>query len=102
MSPMAGINFLDVNLSTDVQLPRLARPDKILSVLDFFREAYDGEGTSHWPSKTAEWFIVRLITRVLVVPHLNSAGITIPIIQKAYLPLVRDLVCRHKNYSSTT
>lgn len=91
MSPMTGINFLKLELSEDVQLAPSLRSEQPLSVLEHLKKAFADEGTKMWPSKTAEWFAVRLITKVLVVPHSHGDN-TIPNIQKAYLPLVRDLV----------
>ena len=72
-------------------------PRKHCRFLNYLREAYASDGTKNWPSKTAEWFVVRLITKVLIVPHGLHSGSTIPNMQKAYLPLVRDLVCKLTN-----
>ena len=95
ISPTAGVNFLDVGMSKWIQKPTHVGGfhDKDASVIEFLRNAYKDSGTKHWPSQTAAWFLVRLITKVLVVPHSRHTGNTIPEIQKAYLPLVRDLVC---------
>ena len=95
MSPTAGISFPDISLPEVIQKPPNAGAEgESLNVLEYLRNAYHGTGTDTWPAKTAEWFVVRLITKVLVVPHGLHSGSTIPEIQKAYLPLVRDLVCR--------
>ncbi len=94
MSPTAGVSFLDITLPEEVQVPPHAKTEsESVNVLEYLRNAYANTGTDTWPSKSVEWFLVRLITKVLVVPHGLHSGSTIPEIQKAYLPLVRDLVC---------
>ena len=104
MSPTAGASFLDISLPREVQVPPTAGAEsESVNVLEHLRKTYVKSGTDTWPSKSAAWFLVHLITKVLVVPHgLGSgsttrlhSGNTIPEIQKAYLPLARDLVCLH-------
>ena len=94
MSPTAGVSFLDTKLPEKVQVPsNTSTESESVNVLEFLRHTYANTGTNTWPSKSVEWFLVRLITKVLVVPHGWHSGSTIPEIQNAYLPLVRDLVC---------
>lgn len=93
MSPTAGVSFLDIGLPQEAQIPPNADADlQSLSVLEYLREVYSDTGTDTWPSKTSEWFLVRLVTKILVVPHGLHSGSTIPEVQDAYLPLVRGLV----------
>ena len=93
MSPTAGINFLDRNMLQDIQVrpgTRAAVDDT--SFVGAFMKRYCTSGTKHWPAKTPEWFIVDMITQLLITPHSLATGRTVPEIQNAYLPLVRDLV----------
>ena len=94
MSPTAGVSFLDVRMSEWLQRsPHEGIKSGEASVIEYLRRVYDGDGCKKWPSRTAAWLSVRLITKVLVVPHGRHTVRTIAEIQKAYLPLVRDLVC---------
>ena len=61
-------------------------------VIEFLREEYKVRGSQDWPSRSAAWLLVRLMTKLMCVPHGRHSGRTVPEIQKAYLPLVRDLV----------
>ena len=61
-------------------------------VVEFLRRTYEERGTMDWSSRTAGWLLVRLMTKLLCVPHGPHSGRTVPEIQQAYLPLVRDLV----------
>lgn len=89
MSPTAGISFPDINLPEKVLVPPNAGAgSESDNVLEFLRNAYAKTGTDTWPSKSVEWLSVRLMTKVLVIPHGLHADSTIPEIQKAYLPLV--------------
>ena len=95
MSPTAGVSFLDINLPKEIQVPPNANTEsESVNVLEHLRKVYADTGTDTWPSKSVEWFLVRLIAEILVVPHGLYSGSTIPEIQNAYLPLVRDLVCQ--------
>lgn len=94
MSSSASVYFLDVGMDQWIQKPpKEAMDAEEANVFEYLRQAYAKAGTKDWPFKTAEWFLVRLMTKVLVVPHGRHEGRTIPEIQKAYLPLLRDLVC---------
>lgn len=93
MSPTTGMSF-DIILREEVQVPPKAGAEsESVNVLEYLRDAYAMNGTDTWPSKSVECFLVRLITKVLVVPHGLHSGSSVQEIQKAYLPLVRDLVC---------
>lgn len=94
MSPTAGVSFPSINITEELRVPPTTGAiSESLHVLQYLREAYAKTGTDTWPSRFAEWFLIRLITKVLVVSHDLHSGGTTPEIQKAYLPLVRDLVC---------
>ena len=98
MSPTAGVSFLErAALQNIQQKPGTRVADDMNSFLGNFIRKYSESGSSPcgtqtWPVKSAEWFIVDMLTQLLITPHGSATGRTVPEIQNAYLPLVRDLV----------
>ena len=93
MSPTAGISFLDRAFLQEVRTrPGTRAANDEMSFIRSFMTKYHKAGTKSWPAKTSEWFIVNMLTQLQITPHSLPTGRTIPEIQNAYLPLVRDLV----------
>ena len=93
MSPTAGISFLDRTYLQEIRSrPSLRAENEQASFIGSFMRRYSTSGTETWPVKTPEWFIVDMLTQLLLTPHTPPTGRTVPEIQNAYLPLVRDLV----------
>ena len=93
MSPIAGISYLDRALLQDIHTrPGARAANDRASFIGHFIDQYSASGTDAWPAKSAEWFIVDMLTKLLETPRSLGTGRTIPGIQNAYLPLVRDLV----------
>ena len=93
MSPTTSVSFLDVNMTEWTgKPPSEATGAAEAYVVEFLRQAYQERGSMDWSSKTGGWLLVRLMTKLLCVPHGPHSGRTVPEIQQAYLPLVRDLV----------
>ena len=93
MSPTAGISFLDRAFLQEIgRRPGVRAENEQASFIGSFMQRYSVSGTRTWPIKTPEWFIVDMLTQLLITPHTPPTGRTVPEIQNAYLPLVRDLV----------
>ena len=96
MSPTAGISFLDRIFLQEIQTRSSTRAvnEEAAFIGDYLNRC-SKSGTRYWPAKTTEWFVIAMLTQLLVTPHSLHTGRTIPEIQNAYLPLVRDLVSAH-------
>jgi len=93
MSPTAGISFLDRTILQEIQMrPGTRAANEEASFIGDYMNRYSKSGTNNWPTKTPEWFIVDMLTQLLITPHSLPTGRTVPEIQNAYLPLVRELV----------
>lgn len=93
LSPLAGINYLDKSGLQEIQLrpgTRAAR-DKA-SFIAYFMEKYTESGTADWPIKSTVWFVVELLTQLLMTPRQIYSGTPVPNIPSAYTPSVRDMV----------
>ncbi|KAL8898273.1 MAG: hypothetical protein Q9207_006790 [Kuettlingeria erythrocarpa] len=87
-----GTAYLDRDRLQEIQLrpgTRAARDET--SFLGYFMKNYAHSGTEHWPIKSTTWFVVEMLTQLLVTPHRSSSGTPVPDMQSAYTPSVRDL-----------
>ena len=90
MSPISGISYLDRAALHNIQANPGTRAAKDkASFIRTFMDKYSSSGTADWPCKSPEYFIVDMLTELLPTPLSLR---TVPEIQKAYLPLVRELV----------
>lgn len=69
----------EFTLLEEFQVPSNAGAEiESLNVLEYLRYTYAKNGTDTWPSKSAECFLVRLTTKVLVDPHGLHTDSTVP------------------------
>ena len=97
MSPTTSVSFLDLRMSHWIRKPphesTNSKEAEDAYVVEFLRQSYKKSGSVDWPSAAANWLFVRILTKCIAVPHGHHSGRTIPEVQKAYIPLVRELVC---------
>ncbi|KAL8979369.1 MAG: hypothetical protein Q9205_005279 [Flavoplaca limonia] len=95
MSPLAGVNYLNKNNLQEIQSrPGTRAANDRPSFIRFFMQKYRQSGTTQWPIKSTEWFIVELLTQLLITPCHSSWSAPVPGIQNAYAPAVRELKSR--------
>ena len=92
LSPMAGVNFLDKNLSQHLSEPVNAIFDNENAFApSCVFAAFADQGTSTWHRRTVEWFVTYLITEVGVTPHSHRQGFNAPELDNAYQAVIQDL-----------
>ena len=90
---MAGVNYLDKNLSRYITEPLDAMFDNDdASAVGHVFHAFANGGTSTWHRRTTEWFLVYLLTEVGCTPHSVRQGFNAPPMENAYSVVVQDLV----------
>ncbi|KAL8875096.1 MAG: hypothetical protein Q9198_006499 [Flavoplaca austrocitrina] len=95
MSPLAGVNYLNKNNLQEIQSrPGTRAANDRPSFIRFFMQKYRQSGTTQWPIKSTEWFVVELLTQLLITPCHSSWSAPVPGIQNAYAPAVRELKSR--------
>lgn len=62
------------------------------SVLTSIYQRFSSGGTKRWPTKSVEWLLIYIITEFQSTPNTLFGRGTVPEIQDAYRPVVRDLV----------
>lgn len=93
-SPSVGLNYPDLEFAQFFEsFPNFNVEDDSYSALEHIRRRWESEGTASWGSKTVHWLMIFLITELEATPRNYNRGRTVPDIQSAYLPVVRDLVC---------
>ena len=93
MSPAAGVDYLNTNLTYYLELSRedLSQESFASATAQIFRE-FSETGTQTWSRKNVEWFLVYLITEVGVTPHNIRQGYSVPSLMDAYDSIVHELV----------
>ncbi|KAL8823570.1 MAG: hypothetical protein Q9191_005733, partial [Dirinaria sp. TL-2023a] len=92
LSPMAGVNYLDKNLSQYLSEPLDAMFDNDdASAVGHVFQAFAEKGTRTWHRRTTEWFLVYLLTEVGCTPHSIRQGFNAPPMENAYSVVVQDL-----------
>ncbi|KAI4269764.1 MAG: hypothetical protein LQ337_007085 [Flavoplaca oasis] len=95
MSPLAGVNYLNKSNLQEIQSrPGTRAANDRPSFIRFFMQKYRQTGTAQWPIKSTEWFVVELLTQLLITPCHSSWSAPVPGIQNAYAPAVRELKSR--------
>ncbi|KAL8670641.1 MAG: hypothetical protein Q9168_004835 [Polycauliona sp. 1 TL-2023] len=98
MSPLAGINYLNKTNMQDLQFRTGSRAaNDHASFINSFMRRYRETGTALWPIKSTEWFVLELLTQLLVTPCQSRSSKSIPGIQNAYIPSARELRSRQTN-----
>ena len=96
MSPSAGVNYINNNLSNEIQIPFKPRLEEAHeSVLEVIRRKYSTKSESGLFLVDVRCLLVDLIAEYESTP--TARGETITDIQHAYLPIVRDLVSLHSS-----
>src|SRR6187551_1240546 len=93
MSPAAGVDYLNTNLSHYLAMSRddLCQEHFASAVAQVFLE-FSESGTRTWYRKNVEWFLVYLITEVAATPHNIRQGYSVPSLMDAYDAIVHELV----------
>ncbi|KAL9628878.1 MAG: hypothetical protein Q9204_005599 [Flavoplaca sp. TL-2023a] len=95
MSPLAGVNYLNRSNLQEIQSrPGTRAANDRPSFIRYFMQKYRQTGTTQWPIKSTEWFVVELLTQLLITPCHSSWSAPVPGIQNAYAPAVRELKSR--------
>lgn len=96
MSRDAGVHFLDRHLNEYLAFSRQGREDfEDSSVFGFMFERFQNIGASLWPMKTVEYFLVYLLTEIVVTPHTLRQGHNSMTLVAAYERIVERLVCQN-------
>ena len=92
LSPMAGVNYLDKNLSRHLSEPldTVFYNDNASAVGHVF-QAFSEQGSATWHRRTVEWFLVYLLTEVGCTPHNIRQGCNAPTLEMAYSTVIQDL-----------
>ena len=92
LSPMAGVNYLDKNLSRHLSEPldTVFYNDNASAVGHVF-QAFAEHGSATWHRRTVEWFLVYLLTEVGCTPHNIRQGGNAPSLETAYSTVIQDL-----------
>ena len=93
LSPIHGINYLDKSFLQRIQSrPGTRAAMDEMSFIGQFLHKYAVSGTKAWDVQSPSWFVIELLTQILITPDHLAGGTPVPHIQSAYLPLARDLV----------
>ena len=92
LSPMTGVNYLDKNFNHHLSEPTDAMFDNDdASAVGHVFQAFAAKGTSSWHRRSAEWFLVYLLTEIGVTPHSIRQGFNAPSLENAYSTIIQDL-----------
>ncbi len=93
MSSNVGIHYLDKNLPDYLAFSTEGREDcEDTSVLGFLFKRFERSGTRDWPKKTVDWFLVYILTELVVTPHTLRQGNNTMSLITAYERIVENLV----------
>lgn len=93
MSSDTGIHYLDKNLPNYLTFSTEGREDcEDASVFAFLFKRFERSGTRYWPKKTVDWFMVYLLTEIVVTPHTLRQGNNTASLITAYERIVEKLV----------
>ena len=97
LSPMAGVNYLDKDMTQYLSDPLDAMFDNDnASAVGHVFQAFAEQGTRTWHRRTTEWFLVYLLSEVGCTPHSVRQGFNAPPMENAYSVVVQDLVSNSK------
>jgi len=95
MSSNTGIHYLDKNLHDYLEFSIQGREDcEDASVLGYLFKRFEKNGTRYWPRKTVEWFLVYLLTELVVTPHTLRQGNNVMSLITAYERVLEKLVSK--------
>jgi hypothetical protein len=99
MSSSHGVDFLNKEISQNIKfLPEYITDNHDASVIGFMYKLFEHTGSSLWHRKTVDWFLVYLLTEVVIVPHNIRQGRSEISLMSAYQSVVQNLVSAEKMF----
>ncbi|KEZ45401.1 hypothetical protein SAPIO_CDS1691 [Scedosporium apiospermum] len=95
MGPPCGVDYLDKDFNTYLGHSKSRREEnEEASVYAFLYKRFEKSGTTDWPEKTVEWFLIYLITEIAAAPHNIRQGRSLTRLTVAYKQVVEKLKLR--------
>lgn len=93
MSSSRGVDFLNKYIPQYIKfLPEYITDNYDASVIGFMYKLFENTGSSSWHRRTVDWFLVYLLTEVVIVPHNIRQGRSELSLMSAYQTVVQKLV----------
>jgi hypothetical protein len=96
MSSERGVDFLNKDIPRNIKfLPEYMHDNHDASVTGLMYKLFKHTGSSTWHRRTVDWFLIYLLTEVVIVPHNIRQGRSELSFMSAYQTVVQKLVsCR--------